>query len=145
MLLFSKDFKLNISSQIMKNLLTFSSIIEFSTGLVLLILPSLLTNILFTETLDTPILLTVERVAGAALLALSAACWFARNEGHSLAARGVVSAMLLYNVSVSLVLIYTSIGLSLSGFALWPVVLIHIAMSVWCIINLLPARQSQQK
>lgn len=121
----------------MRSILTFTSIIESATGLVLIVLPSLLTKLLFASKLDTPVTLTVARVAGAAILALAAACWFARNDGQNPAARGIVRAMLLYNIAIALVLIYAALDLSLSGIGLWPVVLIHMAMSVWCIINLL--------
>lgn len=120
----------------MKNILTFTSIIESATGLTLLVLPSFLIKILFASTLDTPITVTVARVAGVAILALGIACWFARNEGQNPAARGLVIAMLLYNTVIALVLIYAALGLSLLGLGLWPVVLLHMTMSVWCIINL---------
>ena len=121
----------------MKNILTVTSIIEFPTAVVLLVFPSLIAKLLFGATLDTPIALIVARVAGAAILSLAVACWFARNDGINSAVNGLVVAMLLYNISITLILIYAALDLSLSGFGLWPVVLLHMAMSVWCIINLL--------
>ncbi len=121
----------------MKNILTVTSIIEFPTAFILLVFPSLITKLLFGATLDTPIALIVARVAGAAILALAVACWFARKDGINSAANGLVVAMLLYNTSITLLLIYAALVLSLSGIGLWPVTLTHGAMSVWCIINLL--------
>jgi len=121
----------------MKNILTVTSIIEFPTAVVLLVFPSLIAKLLFGATLDTPIALIVARVAGAAILSLAVACWFARNDGINSAVNGLVVAMLLYNISITLILIYAALGLSLLGFGLWPITLIHMAMSVWCIINLL--------
>ena len=121
----------------MKNILTVTSIIEFPTAVVLLVFPSLIAKLLFGATLDTPIALIVARVAGAAILSLAVACWFARKDVINSAANGLVVAMLLYNISITLILIYAALGLSLLGFGLWPVVLLHMAMSVWCIINLL--------
>ena len=119
-----------------KNLLTVIAIIEFGTGLVLVTFPSLLTRLLFGLLLDTLVSFTVARVAGVAIVALSVACWLARNDGQSPAARGLVIAMVLYNIAVVIVLVYTALGLSLSGIGLWPVVVLHIAMSVWCIMSL---------
>jgi hypothetical protein len=119
-----------------KNLLTVIAIIEFGTGLVLVTLPSLLTRLLFGLLLDTLVSFTVARVAGVAIVALSVACWLARNDGQSRAARGLLSAMVLYNIAIVIVLVYTALGLLLSGIGLWPVVLLHIAMSVWCIMIL---------
>jgi hypothetical protein len=121
----------------MKNILTVTSIIEFPTAAILLVFPSLIARLLFGATLDTPIALIVARVAGAAILSLAVACWFARKDGINSAANGLVVAMLLYNISITLILIYAALGLSLLGFGLWPITLIHMAMSVWCIINLL--------
>jgi hypothetical protein len=121
----------------MKNILTVTSIIEFPTAVILLVFPSLIAKLLFGVTLDTPIAVIVARVAGAAILALAVACWFARNYGINSAANGLVVAMFLYNTSITLILIYAALVLSLSGIGLWPVVLLHMAMSVWCIINLL--------
>lgn len=121
----------------MKNILTVTSIIESPTAVILLVFPSLITRLLFGATLDTPIALIVARVAGAAILSLAVACWFARNDGQNPAARGLIIAMLFYNTAIALVLIYAALDLSLSGIGLWPVVLLHMAMSVWCIINLL--------
>jgi hypothetical protein len=46
----------------------------------------------------------LERVAGVAPLALGVACWFASYELHNRAARGLVSAMVVYNLGVVLIL-----------------------------------------
>lgn len=58
----------------MKALLTFTALIEGVTGLGLLAVPSVLARLLLGVPLDAPAALTVARVAGVALLALSVAC-----------------------------------------------------------------------
>jgi hypothetical protein len=121
----------------MKNLLTVTAIIESGTGLLMVVFPSILTMLLFGSSIDTTIASTIARVAGVAILALSVACWLARNDGQSPAAKGLVSAMVLYNTAIAIVLIYAALGLMLSGIGLWPVVMLHLAMSAWCIISLL--------
>jgi len=73
------------------------------------------------------------RVAGAALLALGVACWLARGDTQSRAARGLVAAMLLYNVATVAVLAFVGIGFGLQGAALWPAVVLHAVMAVWCV------------
>jgi hypothetical protein len=87
--------------------------------------------------LEVPSALTVARVAGAALLTLGVACWLARNDTQSRAARGLVAAMVLYNLGVAVILGTVGIQLQPVGVALWPAVVLHAAMTVWCILSLL--------
>jgi hypothetical protein len=120
----------------MKALLTVEAVIEGGTGLVLVAFPSTVAALLLGASLDAPGALTVARVAGVTLLALVVACWRARTDPSSGAARGVAGAMALYNVGVLAVLGYAGLGLGLSGIALWPAVLVHAVMAAWCAMAL---------
>jgi len=40
---------------------------------------------------------------------------------------------LLYNTAVAAVLAYAGIGLGLTGVGIWPAVLLHAALAVWCL------------
>ena len=126
----------------MKNLLTLEAVIEVGAGLGMVVLPSVLVTLLLGSSLDTPVALTVARVAGVALLALGIACWLARHDGQSRAARGLLGAMVVYNAGVFMVLAYAGIALGLQSIGLWPVVVVHAAMTVWCVMGLVnkPAR-----
>ena len=126
----------------MKSLLIVTAALETATGLVLLALPSLVVLFLLGESLDAPAALVVARVTGAAMLSLGVACWLARSDEKSRAAVGLVTAMLLYNAAAVSVLLYASIGLALSGIGLWPAVLLHAALAVWCIACLWNQRVS---
>jgi hypothetical protein len=121
----------------MKTVLTITAILESGTGLVLIAVPSLLTQILFDVILETPAALAVVRIAGAALVSLGLACWLARNQIQSIAAKGLVIAMFLYNTVIAFVLAYSAISSGLSGFGLWPAVLIHLSFGIWCVMSLL--------
>jgi hypothetical protein len=79
---------------------------------------------------------TVTRVAGAALLAFGVACWLAREDAAGRAAKGLVAAMLLYNVAVVAVLVFAWTSSGPVGFAFWPVILAHAGMAAWCIAGL---------
>jgi hypothetical protein len=117
----------------MKTLLTVTAVLEAGAGLGLAALPSAAVAVLLGSPLDTPNALVVGRVAGVALLALGAACWLARNDAGSPAARGVVGAMVVYNLGAVIVLATAGIRSQPVGVALWPVVILHAAMAVWCI------------
>jgi hypothetical protein len=117
----------------MKRLLKLTAIIETATGLGLVAVPSVIVRLLLGSELGTSAAVMLARVAGAALLALGVACWLARDDTQSRAARGLVVAMLMYNIAATAVLAFAGIGLGLHGVALWPAVVLHAAMAVWCV------------
>jgi len=121
----------------MKRLLTLSAIIEVPTGLGLIAVPSTVVRLLLGSPLDTTTEVILGRVAGAALLALGVACWLARDDAQSRAAKGLVTAMLLYNIATVAVLAFAGIGFGLHGVALWPAVILHCAMTLWCVARLM--------
>src|SRR5207344_3364557 len=76
---------------------------------------------------------TVGRMAAAALFALGIACWLARHDVQSGTARGLVSAMALYNLGAVVILGVAGIRWRSVGVALWPAVVLHTVMAAWCI------------
>ena len=116
-----------------KLLFIVTAVIEAGTGLALLVSPALLAAILIGAPFDTLADSVVGRVAGAALLTLGLACWLARNDEQSRAATGLIVAMLLYNVATLLVLAFAGLGWGLLGVGLWPAVVLHALMAVWCL------------
>jgi hypothetical protein len=102
----------------MKTLLTVTAIIEAGAGLALLAVPSVTASLLLGMPLDS-------RTA--------AVCWLARRDAQSLASRGLVVAMAFYNVAVAAVLAFASLHDGLHGVLLWPAVIFHVAMAVWCV------------
>ena len=126
----------------MKALHTVTAVIELGAGLALLCWPSVTVALMVDAPLEAPAALTVARVGGAGLLALGVACWLARGDAQSRAARGLVAAILLYDVAAVAVLAFAGIGFGLHGVALWPAVVLHAVMAVWCVTRLL--RKSAQ-
>jgi hypothetical protein len=120
----------------MRNLCIVSAFVEAGAGLALLGCPTFAVNLLLGELLLSPSALTVARVGGAGLLALAVACWFSRDDSRSRSAKGLVTAMLLYNVAAFAILAYAGLGLGLNGEFLWLGVALHAAMAVWCIVCL---------
>ena len=121
----------------MKKLLIVTAVIEAGAGVGLLCCPSAAMALLLGSPLDTPATLTLGRVAGAALFALGVACWLAHFDAQSCAARGLVSAMVLYNLGAVVILGVSGIQSQPVGVALWPAVVLHAVMTVWCIVCLL--------
>jgi hypothetical protein len=117
----------------MKSLLIVTAALEAAGGLALLGLPSLVASLLLGGSLDAPSALVVARVTGAALLSLGVACWLARHDERSRAARGLIAAMLFYNAAIVVVLVHAGMGLRLSGIGLWPTVVLHAALAAWCV------------
>ncbi len=72
-----------------------------------------------------------------ALLALGVACWLARNDVQSPAARGLAGGVLFYDAGAVMVLLSARLGLALAGVLFWPAVLLHVAMTVWGVVLLL--------
>jgi hypothetical protein len=119
-----------------KNLQTVTAIVEAGAGLALLGLPSATSSLVLGTPLDSAAAVSLVRIGGAAVLALAIVCWLARRETHSLAARGLLVAMLFYNIAVAAVLAFASFG-GLHGVLLWPAVAFHLAMGAWCLACLL--------
>jgi hypothetical protein len=120
----------------MKTLQTVTAIIEAGAGLALLAVPSITASLLLGAPLDSPAAISLARVGGAAILALALVCWLARRDAESLASRGLVVAMLFYNIAVAAVLAFAGLSDGLHGVLLWPAVVFHVAMGVWCVASL---------
>jgi hypothetical protein len=120
----------------MKRLFVVTAVIEAGAGAALLGVPSWTVALLLGSPLDAPAALALGRVAGAALLALGAANWFAHYDPTSRAARGLAAAMVLYNLGSVVILGRAGLGPPPAGVALWPTVLLHAAMTAWCIAAL---------
>ncbi len=114
-------------------LLTVTALIEAGTGVALLVAPPVIVKLLLGSPLDSTPAVMLGRVAGAALLALGIACWLARADIQSRAARGLVAAMLFYNFAAVVLFIFAGLYLGLHGVALWPAVILHSAMMLWCL------------
>jgi hypothetical protein len=116
----------------MKKLFIVTAVIEVGAGVALVCCPSATVALLLGSPLDTPAAATLGRVAGAALFALGVACWLAQYDTQSCAARGLVAAMVVYNIGAVVILGTAGIRSQPVGVALWPAVVLHAVMTVWC-------------
>ena len=119
----------------MNRLLKLTAIIEAATGLGLIAVPAVIVRLLLGSEISGASI-SLGRVAGVALLALGVACWFASYEVQNRAARGLISAMVLYNFGVLLILGAAGLQSPPAGILLWPAVILHGVMGVWCVASL---------
>jgi hypothetical protein len=120
----------------MKMLLMIMAAVEFVAGVPLLLVPGIVVPVLVGIPLDTPAGLVVGHIAGAALVALAIACWQARDSERGGAGSGVIAAMLFYNEAAACLLVYAGMQLGLNSELLWPVIILHQVLAVWCLVNL---------
>jgi hypothetical protein len=118
------------------NLFIVTAVLEVGTGLLLLFVPAVPLALLLGVGQAAPEALLVTRVAGAALLAIGVACWSARNGGQSAAQLGLLIGILIYDGAAAALLAYAALGLGMVGMALWPAVVAHAALAVWCVRSL---------
>jgi len=111
------------------NLLVATAVLELGSGLVMVLLPAQGLWLLLGVSDASPAALATGRLYGAALAALGVACWYTR----AAPGLGMVRGMLVYNVGACSVLPWVATMDGLSGLLLWPAVLLHAALTLWCV------------
>ena len=108
----------------MRKLLVLAAALEATTGLGLIICPSLVVRALLGVDADGRGG-ALGRVGGCALLSLGMACWPGpkRAEGKNIIQ--AVRAMFTYNLLITICLVYFRVGEGFAGLLLWPVVVVH--------------------
>jgi hypothetical protein len=117
-------------------LLRISATLEGAMALVFFFDPSLPVWALFGQPLDGALAQLAARIAGAALLSLAMACWWAGADSASRAASGLVAALLVYGLLAIFLLLYARMVLTLSGVGLWPPVILLAVLALWCMAAL---------
>ena len=118
----------------MKRVLAFAAVAEAATGVVLVLAPSVVGQLLFGAELSG-MAETMARVAGIALIALSVACW----PGTPLL------GMLIYSAGAALYLAYVGLAGGSSGVLLWPAVVLHLVLTALLIRASRPEPSSRPK
>lgn len=120
----------------MRTLLVVMGIVETGAGLALLVAPSFVAELLLGSSLDGAVPLIVARICGAGLLSLGIACLLTRDEAGASAATAVLVAMLVYNTTATALFVYSFVGLGFKGIILWPAIVIHGVLALWCAVCL---------
>jgi hypothetical protein len=109
------------------NWIALAAAVEAATGIILIVAPSLVIRLILGAGLSEPGQ-ALGRLAGIALLALALACWPLRSPAVSPSA--AVRALLVYNLLVTVYLLYLGLEGRLVGPLLWPVVALHSTLTV---------------
>ena len=117
-----------------KILLTVTTILEGIVGIGLLVSPVLVASVLLNTPLDAAGGLFAARLGGAAIITFAICCWKARSFEIPKAAIGVVTAMLFYNFAAAAVLVYAGVRLGLQSKFIWPVIVVHVVLGLWCAV-----------
>jgi hypothetical protein len=104
-------------------ILAFAAVLEFGTGLILLLDPALVATLLLGAELSG-VGVMVGRCFGIALLALGMACWPGAGSGPS-----AWRAMLAYNILIAVYLSYLGTD-GLTALLLWPAVGLHAVVAL---------------
>ena len=104
----------------MKKVLALAAVGEAATGLLLLIIPSLVCRLLFGTELSG-VSIPLARVIGIALIGLGISCWPSST---------ALCGMLTYSAIVTLYLTYIAIRGEWVGLLLWPAVVLHGILTV---------------
>ena len=125
----------------MRTFFKVNALLEGGVGFALTLAPSAVFLVLLGSALESPGGPVIGRVLGAALISLGMACWFAHDEAQGRTEKGLVAALLLYNIAAASLLGYARFGLGLPGVGLLPAVILHSALAVWCVACLRITRQ----
>lgn len=120
----------------MRNVLIAAALTEVLTGLILIVYPSIVIQLLFGSRI-AGVGVLISRLAGIALIALAMACW---PDGNML--RGFVG-MLTYGLFAMLFLIYVGAS-GVAGILLWPAVAVHATISAFLVRGFWNLGRSEQ-
>jgi hypothetical protein len=118
-----------------KLLLIVTAVVEVATGLALLVAPAWVVELLLGAGLTSPQSAVLGRITGAALISIGVSCGTAA-VGERSQIRGLIASLLLYNFAVPILLIHAEVSESMRGIALWPGVVLHTGLAIWCALCL---------
>jgi hypothetical protein len=113
-----------------KELFIVTAAVELGAALMLLVAPAVVVRLLFGSAVEVFPAAGVARLTGAALLALGAACWWARHEERSAVSKALVGGLLIYNAAVVALVIAGALGPL--GRLQWTAVILHGVQAIWC-------------
>ena len=122
--------------------LVVTAFVETAAGVCLLFLPAVVFAVLLGITQATNEAIFIGRLTGAALLALGIASWIARTDTRSPAHVGLLTGIFIYNMAATTLIGLAGAVLKMVGVLLWPAVILHAILAVWCFVCLRSGREA---
>jgi len=113
-----------------RHLFIVTAALELGAGAALLVAPAAVVRLVFGRDVAVFPADGIARLAGAALLSVGAACWWARADERSTASRALVGGLFIYNAAVVVLVLFGTLG-SL-GPVQWAAIAVHSAQAAWC-------------
>jgi hypothetical protein len=110
-------------------LITLSALLEFLTGVALILVPDFTIALLLGAKAD-PVSQVIARICGVALISISIACWAARTGADSESRIGTIRAITFYNLGAGLIFVAAAAIGQFHGIVIWGVGLIHLAFAL---------------
>ena len=117
----------------MKSLLITTALLEGMAGLAMAFAPSFVVSVLFGISMNDNGIDLMVRLTGATLLTLAIACWLSAKNAQSFV---LAKTMTVYNILTIALLLYAVFDRGISGPGIWPAVVFHFGMLVWCLYRL---------
>ena len=121
-------------------LLTISGGLEALVGVLTLISPAILTDVLTGGPADAGTIV-LARLFGAGVFALGCACLKARDDVRSPAGLAVSLGIAAYNILAAVVLLWTAAGSGLGGLLLWGAGIAHAALGALFVSAIVKSRR----
>lgn len=107
----------------------------------MILAPALLIRILLGAEINDPVVFTISRVGGSAILSLGLACWLARKDQQTAGLKALISGMLLYNIAVFITLALSALTYK-TTVALIAAMIVHFALAIVCLTSLQKFKRS---
>ncbi|HSZ32535.1 MAG TPA: hypothetical protein VK772_04450 [Puia sp.] len=112
---------------------TYTAIVEAITGLGLIFVPATVAHILLGAELAGTLSVVLAMVGGAAICSIALLSWLSRS---GIPARFSLPVLLLYNIAVSLILLYATLEFGYHGIPIYGVIIFHLFQSLLCVVFL---------
>ena len=118
------------------NLLLVTAFLEMGAGVPLLFVPAVPLALLLGVGEAASEALLIARITGAALVGIGVASGWTRADEPNDSQFGLLLGILIYDGAAAVLLVYANLGLGMRGMALWPAVVVHAALALWCCLSL---------